>query len=166
MWIQTGITIRKQLSWVLISRTLTFDLWPWPFAWTSLLSMAMTPDNFVLIGWAEHCEKVSPTDGQTDRRTDGRTDWSLLRAAWSQLKSGSYFYIFTFCRAEIFYRNKTLELMYGFTHLWIYPHVTRFTVGKEQAAWPVPGNVPNRRTNSPFHLPTKWNWCIDTGWKT
>ena len=36
MWIQTGVTVRKRLSWVLTSVTLTFDLWPWPLAWTSL----------------------------------------------------------------------------------------------------------------------------------
>ena len=34
MWIQTGVTVRKRLSWVLTSVTLTFDLWPSPFAWT------------------------------------------------------------------------------------------------------------------------------------
>ena len=28
MWIQTGVTVRKRLSWVVTSVTLTFDLWP------------------------------------------------------------------------------------------------------------------------------------------
>ena len=28
MWIQTGVTVRKRLSWVMTSVTLTFDLWP------------------------------------------------------------------------------------------------------------------------------------------
>ena len=28
--IQTGVTVRKRLRWVLTSVTLTFDLWPWP----------------------------------------------------------------------------------------------------------------------------------------
>ena len=37
MWIQTGVTVRKLLSWVVTSVTLTFDFWPWPFAWTSLM---------------------------------------------------------------------------------------------------------------------------------
>ena len=32
IWIQTGVTVRKRLSWVVTSVTLTFDLWPWPFA--------------------------------------------------------------------------------------------------------------------------------------
>ena len=66
MWIETGVTVRKRLSWVLTSVTLTFDLWPWPFAWTSLLSLVITPENFVMIRWWEHW--------RTDRQTDGQTD--------------------------------------------------------------------------------------------
>ena len=73
MWIQTGVRVRKRLSWVVTSVTLTFDLWPWPFAWTSLLSMVITPVNFIMIRWWEHGEKGG-TDGQTDGRTDGRTE--------------------------------------------------------------------------------------------
>ena len=86
MWIQTGITVRKRLSWVVTSVTLTFDLWSWPFAWTSLLSLVITPENFMMVRWWEHSQK-GVTDGQTDRRTDRRTDWTIHRAAWSQLKS-------------------------------------------------------------------------------
>ena len=69
MWIQTGVRVRKRLSWVLTSVTLTFDLWPWPSAWPSLLTMVITPENFMMIRWWERGEK-----GVTDRRTDGRTD--------------------------------------------------------------------------------------------
>ena len=89
MWIQTGVRVRKRLSWVLTSVTLTFDLWPWPFAWTSLLTMVITPENFMMIRWWEHGEKGVTdrrTDRQTDRRTDGRTENTICRAAWSQLK--------------------------------------------------------------------------------
>ena len=68
-WIQTGVTVRKWLSWVLTFVTLTFDLWPWPFARTSLLSLVITPDNFMMIRWWEHSQK-GVTDRQTDRRTD------------------------------------------------------------------------------------------------
>ena len=82
MIIQTGVTVRKRLSGVMTSVTLTFDLWPWPFAWTSLLSMVITSENFMMIRWQEHSQK-----GVTDRRTDGRTDWTIHRAAWSQLKT-------------------------------------------------------------------------------
>ena len=86
MWIQTGVTVRKRLSWVVVtSVTLTFDLWPWPFAWTSLLSLAITPENFMMIRWWEHSQK-GVTDGRTDGRTDRRTGWTIHRAAWSQLK--------------------------------------------------------------------------------
>ena len=56
----------KRLSWVLTSVTLTFDLWPWPFAWTSLLSLVITAENFIMRGLWEHSEK-----GVTDRQTDG-----------------------------------------------------------------------------------------------
>ena len=73
MWIQTGVTVRKRLSWVVTSVTLTFDLWPWPFAWTSLPSLVITPENFMMIRWWEHSQK-GVTDGRTDRQTDGRTD--------------------------------------------------------------------------------------------
>ena len=57
MWIQTGVTVRTRLSWVMTPVTLTFDLWPWPFAWTSLLSLVITPENFVAIRWEEHSEQ-------------------------------------------------------------------------------------------------------------
>ena len=89
MWIQTGVTVRKRLSWVVTSVTLTFDLWPWPFAWTSLLSLVITPENFMMIGWCEHSQKGVTdrrTDGQTDGQTDRQTDWTIHKAAWSQLK--------------------------------------------------------------------------------
>ena len=82
MWIQTGVTVRKRLSWVLTSVTLTFDLWPWPFAWTFLWSLVITPENFMMIWWWEHSEK-----GGTDRQTDGQTDNTICKAAWSQLKT-------------------------------------------------------------------------------
>ena len=70
------------------------DLDPWPLILIfcmdicPLLSMVITPENFMMIRWEEHCEKGvtnRQTDGQTDGRTDGRTKISVLRAAWSQL---------------------------------------------------------------------------------
>ena len=82
IWIQTGVTvIPKRLNGVNTSVTLTFDLWPWPFVWTSRLSIVITPENFRMIRWQEHCQE-SVTDGQTDRQTE----ISVLIAAWSQLK--------------------------------------------------------------------------------
>ena len=87
MWIQTGVTVLK-LSGVMTFVTLTFDFWPWPFAWTSCLSMILTLENFRKIQWEEHCQK-DVTDGRTDRQTD----WTIHRAAWSQLKNdlGDFF---------------------------------------------------------------------------
>ena len=71
MWIKTGVTVQKLLSLVVTSVTLTFDLWPWPFAWTLLWTLVITPENFMMIQWWEHSQK-GVTDGQTDRRTDGK----------------------------------------------------------------------------------------------
>ena len=62
MWIQTGVTVWKRVSWVMTSVTLTFELWPWPFVWTFLLSLVITPEKFVAMQWEEHSET-----GVTDR---------------------------------------------------------------------------------------------------
>ena len=61
-WIQTGVTVRKRPIWVkfddfFTSVILTFDLWPWLFAWTSLLWLVITPENFVMIRWWEHSQQ-------------------------------------------------------------------------------------------------------------
>ena len=40
--IQTGVTVR------------TFDLWPWPFAWSLPWSLVITPENYMMIRWWEH----------------------------------------------------------------------------------------------------------------
>ena len=31
--------------------------WPWPFAWTSLLSLVITPEYFMMIRWWEHSQQ-------------------------------------------------------------------------------------------------------------
>ena len=82
MCIQTGVRVRKRLSWVLTSVTLTFDLWPWPFSWTSLLTMVIT----LKISWWYDDGNMVKKVWQTDRQTDGRTDWTSHIAAWSQLR--------------------------------------------------------------------------------
>ena len=62
MWIQTGVMVRKQLNGVM---TLTLDLWPWHFAWTSRQSWKF--QDVTMRG------TLSKTcDRQMDRRTDGR----------------------------------------------------------------------------------------------
>ena len=86
MWVRTGVTVRKRLSWVLTSVTLAFDLWPWTFAWTSLWSLVMTPEN----------------DGNIVKklwRTDRRTESTIHRAAWPQLKTN---WIYNTCLALYF----------------------------------------------------------------
>ena len=129
MWIQTGSTVRKRLSWVLTSVTLTFDLWPWPFAWTSPLSWVITLENFMIIRWWEHSQKGvtgRQMEGWTDGRTEGRTDWTMHRAAWSQLKiCKHYVNIYQLLWVDILVcwisinllqlalTNKTVNLMYA-----------------------------------------------------
>ena len=72
--LELELWVRKQLSWFLTSVTLIFDLWPWPL-WH--LSLVTTPENFMMIRLWEQNEKGV---------TDGRIDWTIHRAAWSQLK--------------------------------------------------------------------------------
>ena len=63
MRIQTGAMVRKRPNGVLTPVPLTFDLWPWPFAQTSLLLLVIIPKNFMMIRWWEHSENVQKTDG-------------------------------------------------------------------------------------------------------
>ena len=81
MWIQTGVMVRKRLRWVLTSVILTFDLWPWLYAWTSLWSLLIIHDTFMMIRWWKHSPKCV-TGGPTDRQTENTNH----RAAWSELK--------------------------------------------------------------------------------
>ena len=119
MWIQTGVTVRKRLNGVMTSVTLTFDPWPWPYAWTSRLSMVITPENVRMIRWEEHCQKGvtdRQTDGRTDRQTDRQTrdrqtDRSVLRAAWSQLKVRSLHRHFYGRNAENFPLDHTWSIL-------------------------------------------------------
>ena len=83
-WIPIWVTVRKPTNWVLTCVTLTFDRGPWPFAWTSILSMVITPENFMMIRWKEHSEK-GVTDERTDGRTGRQTERTIHRATWSQL---------------------------------------------------------------------------------
>ena len=48
MWIQTGVTVRNRLSGVVTYVTLTFALWPWPFAWTSALMYQQLQSTLLL----------------------------------------------------------------------------------------------------------------------
>ena len=81
MCVQTGVTVRKRLSWVVTSVTLTFDLRSWPYAWTLPWSYVITPEIFMMMRWWEHSQK-----GVTDRQTDRQWENTIHRAAWSQLR--------------------------------------------------------------------------------
>ena len=82
--IQTGITVRKRLRWVLTFVTLTFDLWPLTLSFCMDITFVNSHnsrkfhDDMMRGTLWKKCHRR--TDRQTDRRTDG------LRAAWSQLK--------------------------------------------------------------------------------
>ena len=63
-WIQTGVTVLKRSIWVKIKNV--SDLGPWPFAWTSLLPLVITPENFIMMRWWEHSDKC-----EADEQMDG-----------------------------------------------------------------------------------------------
>ena len=94
------------------------DLWPWPFAWTLPWSLVITPENFMMIPWWEHSQK-GVTDGQTDRRTEN----TIHRAAWSQLKIILQCYAshFNASKSHIFLWHQTCSFLLS-KHLW--PQIT------------------------------------------
>ena len=74
MWNQNGTTAQKHLIQVIIGEFLSCvalksDGWLWPSAWTSLLSMVITPENFIMIPWEAHFKK-DVTDRWMDRETE------------------------------------------------------------------------------------------------
>ena len=79
MCIQTGVTVRKRLNGVMTSVTLNFDLdlLHGHHFWSLVI-----PENFMMIRWWEHSQKGV---------TDGQTNWTIYRAAWSQLKIGDWY---------------------------------------------------------------------------
>ena len=118
MSIQAGVTVWKRLNSVLTSVTFTFDLWPWSFAWTSLLSLVITPEIFMRIRWWEHSEKgvTDSTDGQKCSQccllAAKNTLWTVLYWVWKYhftckhcgmpgLLAGLFKYKFAFMLYEI-----------------------------------------------------------------
>ena len=56
------------------------DLWPLTLTFCmDITFVVITPENFMMIRWWEH----------RDRQMDGRMDWTIHRAAWSQLKTNN-----------------------------------------------------------------------------
>ena len=57
LWILTEVTVRKCPNWGKICFDLcNLDRWPCPFARTTLSSMVITPENFMMLLWQEHSE--------------------------------------------------------------------------------------------------------------
>ena len=67
---------QTEAKFALTSVTLTFDIWPWPLAWASLMSMVITPKNFMLTWWKQQNEK-GVKSRQLDRRTDRQTEGQM-----------------------------------------------------------------------------------------
>ena len=66
LWASIGSHIWINILFGPLCVTLTFRLWPWPFAWTSLLPKVIIPWNLMVILWQNHCECVMDRDRQTN----------------------------------------------------------------------------------------------------
>ena len=152
MWIQTGVTVRKLLSWIMTSVTLTFDLWP--FAWTSLLSLVITPENFVIIQWQKHSE-TAVTDIWMDRGTDCQKEvfLELLGAAKNN-------------RAHLLRNIKLYASVHHHTWIqtgvtvwkWLSWVVTFVTFIFDLWPWPVAWTLPWSLVTTPENFMMIWWW--------
>ena len=61
------------------------DLWPWPFARTSLLSLVITPENFMMTGWWEHSQQGKSEGFES-------CDWPIVRKRPIWVKIGDALY--------------------------------------------------------------------------
>ena len=85
--ILTEVTVWKGLNWGKIDPlTFGFGFWPWPVAWTSSLSIGISPENFMMIRWEKHSQIVWQRYEEMDRQTDRRMDRTVHRTVWSQRK--------------------------------------------------------------------------------
>ena len=82
------VMVRRRLSWVLTSMILTFDLWPWHFAWTSPWSLIITLENFMMIRWWEHSEQGKSEGFES-------CDWPIVRKRPIWVKIGDVLYRMT-----------------------------------------------------------------------
>ena len=174
MWFQTGVTVRKRLSGVMTSVTLTFDLWPWPFVRTSLLSLVITPENFMMIRWWEHSEK-GVTNRQTDGGTDGRADWTIHRAAWSQLKimtsKNNRAPVLCYVKlSALFQSHQSIQTWVTVRKCWIRVKICNFLALRELEIWWM--TLENNRApllcNFKLGVSFHSHWSIQTGvtvWK-
>ena len=78
MWIQTGVAVRKRLSWVLIS-------WPWHLTLNFCMDITFVNGNEL---WKFRDDMMTGTLWKSrNRQTHRRTDWSVPGAAWLQCKT-------------------------------------------------------------------------------
>ena len=96
IWMQTGVIVWKYLNW----GKLFWPLWPWPLILTFCIGITSVNGNY---SWKFHDATMrgilwkGVTDGQMDWWIDGRTgrrtDRTILKDAWSQVKTiGHLFY--------------------------------------------------------------------------
>ena len=127
----TSISVSNDKLW---PGTLTFDLWPWPLVWISLLSMVITPDNFMTIRREEHDQKVWKTDGRMDRtvHTADLTQlkyvaekshlWLISHIRWGRLWLLQNFrssWMFWLCEASASCQWWNFNSLAAFSRLWV-----------------------------------------------
>ena len=83
LWIQIVATVRKCPNGGYYLDIGELDRWPWSFAWSSHLSMVISPK---ISWWYDDRNIVKRCDKGTDRQTDKRTERTVHGTAWSQLK--------------------------------------------------------------------------------
>ena len=83
VWTQIAVTVRKRRNWGKICLFCDLGLWPLIlfFAWTSLVRVVITPENFKMIRWQEYRKK-----GVAVGRKNGQRYRGVVRVAWAQLK--------------------------------------------------------------------------------
>ena len=142
MWIQTGVTVRKRRSWLLTFVTLTFDLWPWPFAWTSLLSLVITPENFMMIPWWEHSQQGKSEGFESCNRPIvrktpnlGQNQWCFVQCDleiwWMTLENNRASLLSCFKLCATFYSHRWIQTGVPVRKLTIWVKLDDF-----RAVWP------------------------------
>ena len=116
LWIQTRVTVRKQPNWGKKNDHCDFDLWPRPFAWTSLLLIVLTPENFMMIRLKAHYEKMC--ERKRDKQTElflellvtAKNNRVLMRFAYSIF--GRYMWSSFHCDNFAYIHINALRLQY------------------------------------------------------
>ena len=112
------------------SRNGLIEFWPlWPWIWPLTLTLCM--DITIVIGnnsWKFHDDMMMGIYWKgCDKRTDRRADWTVHRAAWSQLKSKRMI--------KTSHIDRYLDITYGQTFIAL---VTLKTIGWRAGQWDIP----------------------------